>query len=128
MDDFAKLNRLKRDEAPGLFRGWRTPFSLEIRGNSLAYHLMGRGGGRQPNRDRMDRLLREFVLLAAAPKKEILMFAHRWGVLGLCKHGLPATHKITISKQTSLLPIFQYCNVKKRQDWGYEPLERWRYY
>ena len=128
MDDFAKLNRLKRDEAPGLFRGWHKPFFLEIRGNSLSYRMLGREEVRLPDRDTLDRLLKEFVLLAAAPNAEILNFANRWGVLGLCKHGLPATHKITISKQTSILPIFQYCNVKKRQDWCYEPLERWRYY
>lgn len=128
MDDFAKLNRLKREEAPGLFRGWSVPGFLEIRGNSLAYRQMGGFDVRKPDRDSMDRLLKEFVLLAAAPKEDVLRFAQRWGVLGLCKHGFPATHKITISKQVSLLPIFKYCDVKNRQDWCYESLERWRYY
>jgi hypothetical protein len=37
-------------------------------------------------------LLKEFVRLADAPEERFLEFARKWGVFGICKHGLPASH------------------------------------
>ena len=128
MDDLTKLSRLKRDDTPGLYWGWSGPLFSEVRGNSLVYRPIPTREMRTPDTETMDRLLQEFVTLAVAPNEAILRFANRWGVLGLCKHGLPATHSMTLSKQVSLLPIYQYCTPKKRQGYCYEPLERWRYY
>src|ERR1700682_234453 len=39
-----------------------------------------------------DDLLRRFVALTGAKDEKILGFARRWGLLGLCEHGLPSEH------------------------------------
>jgi hypothetical protein len=39
-----------------------------------------------------EELLLRFAGLAGAPVDKVLKFARKWGVLGLCRHGLPSTH------------------------------------
>lgn len=38
-------------------------------------------------------LLEKFAALAEAPDVSILAYARRWGVLEICEHGVPATHR-----------------------------------
>ena len=38
--------------------------------------------------------LSQFIQLTDEPPRRILSFAQRWGLLGLCSHGQPATHKV----------------------------------
>src|SRR5688500_5717260 len=37
-------------------------------------------------------ILEDFLRLDGEPDKRLLRFARRWGILGLCEHGLPAIH------------------------------------
>jgi hypothetical protein len=37
-------------------------------------------------------MLESFIKLGEAPDRNIARFAKRWGVLGICAHGLPSTH------------------------------------
>jgi len=53
-------------------------------------------------------LLLRFIGLHDKGARAFLRFAQNWGVLGLCEHGLPATHD-------------PYCSMSQR-----EPVERWR--
>jgi len=46
-------------------------------------------------------VLDEFIVLADAPDREILAFAKKYGVLGLCQHGLPFGHP-PLEGQTAL--------------------------
>ena len=61
-------------------------------------------------------LLREFAGLEDAPDERILRFARKWGVLGICRHGLPSSHS------------------RRCMPWGgnsqsgKESVARWRYY
>src|SRR5262245_3839068 len=40
----------------------------------------------------------EFTRLYDSPAEEIESFARRYGVLGLCEHGLPSTHEIRLMR------------------------------
>src|SRR5215469_10148972 len=37
-------------------------------------------------------MLRDFVALGDASNEKIFQYASRWGVLGICKHNIPASH------------------------------------
>jgi hypothetical protein len=71
-------------------RGWLLPKSVEMRGKRLFYDLISfpprivRPG---PS------VLGEFVQLADGEGERIVRFAKEWGVLRLCKHGLPSPHE-----------------------------------
>ena len=69
-------------------------------------------------------LLRDFVELQGRPESEYLAFGRRWGLLGLCEHGLPASHasgakRIEPGFRLSLLP--EGC-----QGEGREAIRDWR--
>jgi hypothetical protein len=50
------------------------------------------------------RMLEDFLSLAEEPDDAILSYARRWGVLELCRHGLPASHnKFFISQPPDCL-------------------------
>ena len=68
-----------------------------------------------------DQCLGRFLDLAEAADKGILKFAQRYGVLGICQHGIPASHgtrcgSLYSYEDESLAPTF------------WEPLEAWRRY
>ncbi|MBI4852242.1 MAG: hypothetical protein HY819_10640 [Acidobacteria bacterium] len=82
----------------------------------------------QPNTP--TRLINAFIKLTNVPNerlgKEVLKFAKQYGVLGLCKHGLPHTHHRLSEPFFGLLP--KYCPIEKKDNWCCEPIDRWRYY
>lgn len=71
-------------------------------------------------------LLIEFMNLADAPVETILAFARKWGVLEICRHGLPGTHNLhhaDIFYGRWCFP-FYYTDTK----WFYEPIAYWHFY
>jgi hypothetical protein len=64
-------------------------------------------------------LLEQFVALGDAPDEEILRYARHWGVLVICRHGLPASHSEQC-KPMSLPDQDRYV--------FWEPVTSWRYF
>lgn len=63
------------------------PRPLDFKGGDLRYRVG------QAQRRRVDQsLLDDFLDLAEASDEAIYRFSRKWGVLGLCKHGLPWKH------------------------------------
>lgn len=52
----------------------------------------GRGKLVRPKAEMLD----DFLLLCRAPDETVLRYASKWGVLGICKHGLPYGHNPSI--------------------------------
>ncbi|HXG66630.1 MAG TPA: hypothetical protein VNO70_16135 [Blastocatellia bacterium] len=74
-------------EAPPLI----VPARVELDGARLAWRL--RDGEQEWRRVHPGKnLLVDFVNLADGPDETIEWYASRWGVLGICEHGLPASH------------------------------------
>jgi hypothetical protein len=76
-------------------------------------------------------LLVEFVRLAeeSIDDEQFLVFARRWGLLGLCSHGLPRTH------DQNTIPYSVSFGLWLNGDWNCssgvespEPVEWWRYW
>jgi hypothetical protein len=63
-------------------------------------------------------LLEGFVRLADAPPEQIHDFASKWGVLAVCRHGLPSSHASTCR------PL----RVPGRTVVYWEPLKVWRHF
>lgn len=57
-------------------------------------------------------LLEKFLMLHDRPTSDILAFAKRWGVLEICKHGLPCTHS--------------NCHPLEDRLSYWEPIQAWR--
>ena len=66
--------------------------------------------------------LTQFIQLSERPATRILQFAQRWGLLGLCIHGLPASHNLErrdIRERSVMLP-YEGCTpepTEKVSDW-----------
>jgi hypothetical protein len=89
---------------------WRpTTPSPEFPGFTYAYTKRGPGPG----------LLEQFVALGDAPDEDILRYARHWGVLVICRHGLPASHSEDC-KPMALPGRGRYV--------FWEPIESWRYF
>jgi hypothetical protein len=72
-------------------------------------------------------ILYRFCELAKASRDEILAFARQYGVLGLCKHGLPLHHRSKIERlrrtgerKKTLLRTVEGCDLYLR-----EPIQSW---
>src|SRR5216683_1815600 len=70
-------------------KGWLVPKSVEIRRKRLFYEISFPFRIVRPGPG----LLAEFVQLADGEGERIVRFAKEWGVLRLCKHGLPSPHE-----------------------------------
>ena len=69
------------------------PQSLELRGDALTFAAFGDGTGTPPPRAIPDDLLMRFMDLAEGSDKDVLQFAKRYAVLGICPdHALPVWH------------------------------------
>ena len=119
---------LKHPDPSPLIETWVVPSSIEIKGSSLAYQLGKYTPVVEPDHATIRReILGGFLQLADADDTAIRDYARRFGVLGLCRHGLPAAH---------LMKPFNYrvvvmknaCKIKERDGWLIERLERWRHY
>jgi hypothetical protein len=77
--------------------------------------------------ERSEVMLRGFARLGDVPETRfparLEAFARRWGVLGLCQHGLPATHPIT----AEMLPLEAPCGLWMTPT-ATEPVALWREY
>ncbi len=67
------------------------PQNIELSGDKLKWDLEGKVIKTYPSRN----LILEFADLANSGSKQVLAFAKKFGVLGLCKHQLPANHSKT---------------------------------
>lgn len=80
--------------------------------------------------------LDEFIKLRNAEDAKIVEFARRWGVLGICRHGLPGVHlgcrPLGVSEKNWDSPehrIWSPLFEAQRSDagWHWEPTDAWRY-
>lgn len=66
----------------------------------------------------------------------VLRFGHRYGVLGICGHGLPAEHNPPPAYLQSAAPAYgsskaksHWCeHLKLRTDVSYDPIDRWLHF
>src|SRR5687768_9712967 len=70
---------------------WNKPSVVNVEGESLVYSA--RGLIVQPDPKHPFEPLDSFIRLEGTESKEIAGFARKWGVLGICEHGLPSTHQ-----------------------------------
>jgi hypothetical protein len=87
----------------------------------------GRDGARyvQPK----DGMLTAFLRLSDASDQEIAAYARRWGVLGLCTHGLPCSHNQYLFGFDDGIGFCLPVILPRSQGspfWFQEPLELWR--
>lgn len=76
--------------------------------------------------DNTEDILLKFIRLHSGSSDEILTFARKWGVLGICEHSFPASHNPPRMSKSKDHPA---CKALRLNDGNYrEPLERWRYY
>jgi hypothetical protein len=104
---------------------WVVPGFIEITGDCLIYHDWERQGREiRPGRG----MLVDFLKLHAATDKDILDYARKWGVLHICKHGLPHTHSLSYeTDSTPSMCQWQADLGEAGHEKNYrEPIERWR--
>jgi len=84
-----------------------------------------------------DEVLSTFLQLGSATPEAILDFARTWGILRLCKHGLPATHShsphgsVYFGEDTAyVFERYPYCQPLGTSalddNEGYDPISGWR--
>ena len=69
-------------------------------------------------------MLNEFLTLQDADDEQIGAYARRWGILGVCHHGVPASHAAFANA------VERPCRLLREETdlYAWEPLERWRYF
>ena len=72
-------------------------------------------------------ILSDFVRLADGDGPTIRAYARRWGILGICEHGLPSSHLGNEDGTPRCRPLSRREDPAWRFD-GWEPLERWRHF
>ena len=128
-----------RDESyrnlSSLILRWRRPGEVRVEGDSLVYSA--RSVSTYLNPDEPFEVLKSFIDLEGAASDKIVRFAQRWGVLGICEHGLPSIHNPGIhtfvdSPGWKLIQRYEYrdsCFSTRRSDGLYfEPLDEWSYW
>jgi hypothetical protein len=97
---------------------------VELRGDRLVWWMIygtgegSSGGSIKPPRD----LLERFTRLADAPDQDIAAFASRFGVLGICEHGAPASHS------PGCRPLRCDREGGGQDYYAWEPISAWRHY
>jgi hypothetical protein len=120
-----------------LMLGWRRPSEIAIQSGQLVYSARSKLVELDPARP-LDPL-RSFTLLARDMNdRNILRFATRWGVLGICKHGLPSSHnpfpqisggpfRVLHSKIAGSKSACFACRNPTTGQW-WEPLSDWQFW
>jgi len=95
--------------------GWHVPDHVELRGEHIVgwYDKATGGSERTPRIGKPGPLMLErFVALADQSPDRFVAFAQKWGLLDLCRHGLPSSH-VTFSPQDDNDPQSEarYCSA-----------------
>lgn len=118
-----------------LILGWRRPGVVRVEGNSLVYSA--RSVRTYFNPDQPFEVLQSFIDLEGAASDKIVRFAQRWGVLGICEHGLPAIHNPGVhtfasSPAWKLIQRYEYRDSCFPVSWSdelwCEPLDEWGFW
>lgn len=106
---------------------WTVPSDIEPDGDGIRWRVDQEGGDEAQAGPRM---LEGFIRLADADAEAVVKYARRWGVLGLCKHGLPDTHTIEVGRylRRPVVSGSMVCAHPMASDksWWYEPLAAWQ--
>jgi hypothetical protein len=108
---------------------WGAPVNVILESDRLVWRWDGTGP-RDKTIKSGNKMLEEFVRLVDAPATRVRDYANRWGVLDLCKHGLPVSH--SRPPRHSMYPVGRSCvrlqeePKHEREMNGWEPIESWR--
>jgi hypothetical protein len=91
------------------------PDEIKLEDDRLVWNPIGEFSEREPDKD----LIVQFSNLALTESQGVLRFARKWGVLGICVHGLPASHN-------SESPFITQDECPPCTPSGNEPIEQWR--
>jgi DNA-directed RNA polymerase subunit RPC12/RpoP len=80
-------------------RALYVPQTIELRGTRANRHIQWLPRPSNPVNPTAT-LLDQFVRLGDATEERILQYARRWGVLGICVHGLPSSHNPPVGDPT----------------------------
>jgi len=107
-------------EQAGHPRFLRVPSVLQLRDDRLIWSQDFEDDRPEKDRGRLPGvgLLEDFALLDVLDDDDILKYARQWGVLEICKHGLPTSHNPDGCRP---LPT-------RRAGLNWEPLEDWRFW
>ncbi len=107
---------------------WRVPRRVRAENGALRWQV-GRSTAPPTHKAPVRDFLTPFAALATHPDLDSAVeeFSSRWGVLGLCEHGLPATHQPLRLGVEGLQPTAT-CEPRIEDGWGIEPLDRWRHF
>jgi hypothetical protein len=116
--------RLKRPEPAPLINFWAVPDSIKIKNGRLFWRF-GRGTEIRPDHETMRTVFKDFLKIANSPDEaNILKFAQRWGVLGICKHGMPTAHTMNV-EQIDGYVMESGCEMEEKGKWSCEPISIW---
>jgi uncharacterized Zn finger protein (UPF0148 family) len=130
----------RRALSPLMAEGWLAPEEVRTEGRNLFALYGNHSRNVSPNyREMTEEVLYGLLRLADEEKEEpFIEYAKKWGMLGLCKHGLPVGHRLMPRRllapgapvSAALEPgiAFDGCSVRRKGDWIVEPLSQWRYY
>ena len=100
---------------------WIAPNIVEREGEKLLWRATpGKEKRVHPGRE----LIEDFIRLHDSPPDQIVKYAKRWGVLGLCSHGLPASH--SFPSFVSKIEVCEPVPAKRGSGYSEESLEKWR--
>jgi hypothetical protein len=107
---------------------WRVPERVRAENGALRWQV-GEATAAPTHQAPVRDFLTPFAALATHPDldKAVEKFSSRWGVLGLCEHGLPATHQ-PLRLGVEGLRSTATCEPRIEDGWGIEPLDRWRHF
>src|SRR5262245_59552954 len=142
-----ELNDESQSRISPLITHWRRPTIVKVEDDQLIYSIRNRKvlqDANQPFEPLKSFLKLADIEIGEKAEKRIVEFAKRWGVLGICNHGLPSSHNDppTFSDDTLLELHFRAdrrnrddkrnrddrrkpCRIPERNgDWC-EPLSEW---
>jgi hypothetical protein len=102
---------------------WQPPGWIRVRNGNLEWGWI-KDGTISPRRIRPDRAMFErFLGLASASETAIARYATKWGMLFICEHGLPASHKAHEHDGSGGCPL-----ITRSPNEYWEPIARWRHF
>ena len=116
---YSEAGHLERPVATGCLV---IPNVIEIDGGRLHWDIDDDRPIEQPEPGQG--MLNEFLTLQDADDEQIGAYARRWGILGVCHHGVPASHAAFANA------VERPCRLLREETdlYAWEPLERWRYF